>query len=186
MSLWTAFTAILARVLPAAALVRLLLLALPALTCRPAPATAPEDPAAALAQLCGTWTAPGPQEGVVVQERWRRDAAGLIGDGLTFDAHGAPIASEALQIVLRGHHGSLYRAWPSGAANPTDFEQRISAGGPADPSTWTWQSPTNDFPRQIRYQLTAPDRLHVQIAGHDDQGRARALEWRFVRVQPCE
>ncbi len=157
-----------------------LLLALLAVACRPS-AAEPPDPAASLAQLCGTWTARDHQAGAVVQERWHLDATGLQGDGLTFDAHGVPIAAESMSIQLHAS-GSTYRAQPAKAASPTDFHQLNTP----DPTTWTWINPTHDFPRQIRYQLTDPDHLHVHVEGLDNQDRVHALEWDFVRVQPCD
>ena len=110
---------------------------------------------AQLAWLAGTWTgADGP---VAFQERWTSPAGGamlavsrtLKGDRM--------VAFEFLRIVERD--GSLrYIAQPNGRP-PTEFMLTAITADSA-----TFENPTHDFPKMIRYSKRADGSLEARVS----------------------
>jgi hypothetical protein len=134
----------------------------------PLAATLPATKAAAtiadVAWLPGTWTSePATASGSTTEERWTPPAGGsLIGVSRTTRG-GTMSAFEFLCIVERD--GSLvYNAMPNGRAPATEFVLTQLTKDAA-----TFENPSHDYPKAIKYSLRADGALETAISGTPNQ-----------------
>jgi hypothetical protein len=139
------------------------------------PTTAPAATAPAAARiaqigwLSGVWVAASGSE-----ERWTPPAGGsMLGVSRTL-RKGVMSAFEFLCITERAG-GLVYQAMPNGRSPATDF--MLTA---IDASSATFENPAHDFPKKIRYSLSAGGTLEATISG--DAGQ-RPITFTF-RKQP--
>jgi len=124
---------------------------------------------AQIAWIAGTWSGGG--GGATFEERWTPPAGGamlavsrtLKGDRM--------VAFEFLRIVER-NGGLVYVAQPDGRP-PTDFVLTEIAADSA-----TFENPTHDFPKMIRYAKQADGSLEARIS----DGGQRAQSFVFRRT----
>ena len=122
---------------------------------------------AQVAWIAGAWTGGG--NGVTLEERWTPPAGGtmlavsrtLKGDRM--------VAFEFLRIVERDG-GLVYVAQPNGRP-PTDFALTEITDGSA-----TFENPSHDFPKMIRYAKRADGTLEARVS--DGGQRAEAFLFR--------
>jgi Domain of unknown function (DUF6265) len=123
---------------------------------RPATATVVQ-----LAWLAGTWS--GGDGPVSVEERWTTPAGGamlavsrtLKGDRM--------VAFEFLRIVERD--GSLVYIAQPGGRPPTEFALTSISADSA-----TFENPTHDFPKMIRYSRRADGSLEARVSDGNQKG----------------
>jgi hypothetical protein len=72
-------------------------------------------------------------------------------------------AFEFLCIVER-NGGLVYQAMPNGRQPATDFTLTKMA-----PNSLTFENPSHDFPKMIRYTLTPDGTLEAVVSGTDSQ-----------------
>jgi hypothetical protein len=110
---------------------------------------------AQLTWLAGTWS--GGDSRVSVEERWTPPAGGAmlaVSRTLTGDRM---VAFEFLRIVER--NGTLiYIAQPNGRP-PTEFTMTASSA-----DSVTFENPTHDFPKMIRYGKRADGSLEARVS----------------------
>jgi hypothetical protein len=121
-----------------------------------------------LGWLGGTWT--GTSGATVFEERWTPPAGGsMLGVARTI-AKDRMVAFEFLRIISR--NGSLvYVAQPNGRP-PTEF--RLSA---MTADSATFENPTHDFPKVIRYTLRPDGILEARVS----DGGTRSQTFQFRR-----
>jgi uncharacterized protein DUF6265 len=111
--------------------------------------------------LSGTWV--GTAGTTTFEERWTPPAGGsMLAMSRTLRG-GAMPAFEFLCIVER-NGGLVYQAMPNGRQPATDFTLTKMA-----PSSVTFENPSHDFPKMIRYTLTPDGTLEAVISGTDAQ-----------------
>src|SRR5437870_3846932 len=105
-----------------------------------------------LSWLAGEWS--GSRGAVTFEERWTPAAGGvMLGNGRTIKGE-QMVEFEFLRIIERD--GKLvYVAQPNGAP-PTDFVMSATAD-----KSITFENPTHDFPKQIRYTLRDDGKLEA-------------------------
>ena len=120
-----------------------------------------------LAWMAGVWAAPGGSE-----ERWTPPAGGsMLGVARTL-RKGTMVEFEFLCITERGG-GLVYQAMPNGRSPATDFTlTRIDA------NSATFENPSHDFPKSIRYSLAADGTLEAVVSGAPGQ---RAITFTFKK-----
>lgn len=125
---------------------------------KPAPIEAGIDQAAWLA---GTWTeATGSNS---AEERWTPPSGGSMMAISRTLRNGQMSAFEFLCIVERGG-GLVYQAMPNGRQPATEFVlTKIQE------NSLTFENPAHDFPKMIRYALTADGSLEATVGGSDGQ-----------------
>jgi len=130
-----------------------------------------EPKLADLAWLAGHWTVElGP---TTIEEVWLAPAGGfLLGMNRTA-AKSGPGQFEYLRIEQR-KDGLVYVASPGGRP-PTDFPL-VDCGK----DFVLFANPDHDFPKEIRYELTAEGGLHARVSG-DAAGKERAEEWTWKK-----
>jgi len=127
----------------------------------PAAAPLPANKAAAtiadVAWINGLWMSEGAS---TVEERWTTPAGGsMLALGRTLRGGTTMTAFEYLCIVERD--GSLiYSAMPNGRSPATDFVLTQLT-----PDSATFENPTHDFPKMIRYSKKADGTLETAISG---------------------
>lgn len=129
----------------------------------PAPPAAPTFKAApaSLAKMTwlgGTWL--GTLGTSAVEERWTPAGGGsMLATSRTVSASGAVTAFEYLCIAER-NGGLVYTAMPNGRSPATDFT--LTA---IDETSATFENPSHDFPKVIRYTLKPDGSLEAMIQG---------------------
>ena len=120
-----------------------------------------------LAWLSGVWVGASGSE-----ERWTPSASGaMMAVSRTIRA-GVVSEFEFLCIVERGG-GLVYQAMPNGRSPATDFTlTRI------EPAGATFENPSHDFPKSIRYTLQADGTLEAVVGGDPSQ---RAITFKFKK-----
>ena len=115
-----------------------------------------------LAWLAGAWVSDaGP---VVSEERWTTPAGGaMLAVSRTLKG-GQMIAFEYLRIVERGG-GLVYIAQPDGRP-PTEFVLTAVAA-----QTATFENPSHDFPKMIRYTLRPGGTLEARVSDGGQRGQ---------------
>jgi hypothetical protein len=136
-----------------------------------APVATPKSPAtiAQAAWISGVWIGTAGATGqTTVEERWTPAAGGsMIGVSRTLRGT-SMTAFEFLCIVERG--GTLiYTAMPNGRTPPTHFTLTAVTADSA-----TFENPTHDFPKMIRYTKRPDGSLETTIAGEGGQ-RAQSV-----------
>ena len=125
---------------------------------------------AQLSWLSGEWVGPTGSE-----ERWTPAVSGSMFAVSRTLRDNALIEFEFLCIVQR-RGGLVYQAMPNGRSPATDFRMtRIDA------NTVTFENPAHDFPKMIRYSLTARDTLEATVSGAPGD---RARTFSFKRRSP--
>ena len=120
---------------------------------RPSPASATLQQ---LAWLPGEWT--GTQSRASIEERWTPAGGGAMLAVSRTIANDRLVAFEFLRIVERDG-GLVYIAQPNGRP-PTEFVlTKIDAGSA------TFENPSHDFPKTIRYARREDGRLEATIGG---------------------
>jgi len=121
--------------------------------------------------LSGVWM--GMQGTSSIEERWTPGTGGsMFATSRTVSASGAVSAFEFLCIAERG--GSLvYTAMPNGRTPATDFA--LTA---IDDKSATFENPTHDFPKSIRYAVQPDGSLQATISGAPGQ---RATTFTFKK-----
>ena len=137
---------------------------------RPSAAPAVSAPIARISWLVGSWVGASGSE-----ERWTTPASGsMIGVGRTL-RKGEMVEFEFLCIVERG--GTLvYQAMPGARMPATEFT--LSA---IEPAAVTFENPTHDFPKRIRYSLQPDGTLEAVTSGEPG---SRSFTFRFKRHEP--
>jgi hypothetical protein len=125
------------------------------------PASAVKTAPATLAKLTwlgGVWT--GTMGTSSIEERWTPAGGGsMLAISRTVSASGAVSAFEYLCIAERAG-GLVYTAMPNGRSPATDFT--LTA---IDDTSATFENPTHDFPKVIRYTLKPDGSLEAAISG---------------------
>jgi hypothetical protein len=138
----------------------------PAPPARPAPARATLQQ---LAWLPGEWT--GTQGRANIEERWTPAGGGAMLAVSRTTAKDRLVAFEFLRIVERDG-GLVYIAQPNGKP-PTEFVlTKIDAGSA------TFENPSHDFPKTIRYTRRDDGSLEATISGANGE---RAQSFVFAR-----
>lgn len=142
-----------------------------------APAPVPPPPTAPLAAtiaqagwLAGTWA--GTAGTTTTEERWTPAAGGSMMALSRTIRNGSLNAFEFLCIVER-NGGLVYQAMPNGRQPATDFTLTR-----AEPNSLTFENPSHDFPKAIRYSLDADGALEAVVSGTEGQ---KPLVFRFRR-----
>ncbi|MBK5255324.1 MAG: hypothetical protein JJE39_04765, partial [Vicinamibacteria bacterium] len=113
-----------------------------------------------LAFMKGSWEGRAP--GMTFEERWTEEAGGLmLGVSRTIKGDRA-IAFEFLRVEFR-KDGVYYVAQPGGRPK-TEFKLSASEGKSA-----TFENPTHDHPKRIRYSITDDGSLKADLDG--DEGK---------------
>jgi hypothetical protein len=114
-----------------------------------------------LTWLAGTWI--GGDSPVTVEERWTSPAGGaMLGVSRTIKGD-RMVAFEFLRIVERD--GTLvYIAQPDGRP-PTEFTLTAIST-----DTATFENPTHDFPKMIRYSRRTDGSLEARVSGGGQKG----------------
>jgi hypothetical protein len=111
-----------------------------------------------LAFMTGAWE--GGRSGLKFEERWTEEAGGLM-LGLSRTVKGdRAVAFEFLRIEFR-REGVFYVAQPGGGPK-TEFKL-TSAGG----RSATFENPTHDHPKRIRYSITDTGALRADLEGDE-------------------
>jgi hypothetical protein len=127
----------------------------------PSPAPQVQATIAQLEWLGGTWI--GTTGTTTFEERWTPPAGGsMLAMSRTLRG-GAMPAFEFLCIVER-NGGLVYQAMPNGRQPATDFTLTKMA-----PNSLTFENPSHDFPKMIRYTLTPDGTLEAVVSGTDSQ-----------------
>jgi hypothetical protein len=122
--------------------------------------------------LAGTWI--GGTGPTALEERWTPPGGGTMLAVARTLRNGVMNAFEFLCIVQR-NGGLVYTAMPNGRQPATDFTlTKIEA------SSVTFENPSHDFPKVIRYTLGADGTLEAQISGAANQ---KAQTFRFKKAQ---
>ena len=125
----------------------------------PKPAAAFTGPAATIADAAwigGVWS--GPNGSVTVEERWTPAASGgMIGVGRTL--RGAALASFEFLCIAERNGTLVYAAMPD-ARFPATFFTLTSF----TPTSATFENPSHDFPKLIRYTKLADGSLETAIS----------------------
>jgi hypothetical protein len=122
---------------------------------------------AQLAWLSGVWVGASGSE-----ERWTPSASGAMMAVSRTIRNGVVSEFEFLCIVERGG-GLVYQAMPNGRSPATDFAlTRI------EPTGATFENPSHDFPKSIRYTLHPDGTLEAIVGGDPSQ---RALTFKFKK-----
>jgi hypothetical protein len=133
---------------------------------RPAPASATLQQ---LAWLSGEWT--GTRGRASIEERWTPAAGGAMLATSRTIANDRLVAFEFLRIVERDG-GLVYIAQPNGRP-PTEFVlTKIDAGSA------TFENPSHDFPKAIRYTRREDGTLEATISGANGE---KAQSFVFAR-----
>ena len=132
------------------------------------PAASPKAPAtlAQLAWLGGTWS--GTEKTVTTEERWTPASGGAMLAVARQLNNDVMTSFEFLCIVERG--GTLvYQAMPSARSPATDFTLAS-----VTEDAVTFENPSHDYPKVIRYAKLADGSLQTTISGENGQ-RARSV-----------
>lgn len=128
------------------------------------PASEPAPLEATIAQaawLAGTWSGTAGKD--TTEERWTPPSGGsMIAISRTLRS-GQMNAFEFLCIVERGG-GLVYQAMPNGRQPATDFV--LTKIGE---NSLTFENPSHDFPKMIRYALTDDGTLEATVSGSEGQ-----------------
>jgi hypothetical protein len=142
----------------------------------PAPAASPLQKARAsisqVAWIGGTWT--GVRGSASIEERWTPPAGGAMLAISRTLRDGLMPAFEFLCIVERDG-GLVYSAMPNGRMPATDFTLTK-----IDEASATFENPTHDFPKMIRYTRHADGSLEAVISG---AGGEKPQAFVFKRAQ---
>jgi hypothetical protein len=132
---------------------------------------APKTPAtiAQMSWLSGVWIGASGSE-----ERWTPSASGAMMAVSRTIRNGIVSEFEFLCIVERGG-GLVYQAMPNGRSPATDFTLTK-----IDATSATFENPSHDFPKSIRYTLQPDGTLEAVVGGDPSQ---RAITFKF-RKQP--
>ena len=134
-------------------------------------AQAPQEPAkgtiADVAWIAGSWTS---GTAATVEERWTPPAGGAM-LGVSRTIRGDRMSAfEFLRIVER-NGGLVYIAQPNGRT-PTEFTMTKIEG-----TSVTFENPTHDFPKMIRYAKRPDGGLEASISGGPG---TKAMTWAFT------
>lgn len=111
--------------------------------------------------LAGTWI--GATETSTFEERWTPRAGGSMMAIARTIRGGIMFGFEFLCIVER-NGGLVYQAMPNGRQPATDFTLTQIDG-----DSLTFENPAHDFPKKIRYTLSADGTLTAVISGDEKQ-----------------
>jgi hypothetical protein len=115
-----------------------------------------------LAWLAGIWI--GASGATTVEERWTPAASGAM-IAVSRTLRGPQMAAFELLCIVEREGSLAYVAMPGARMPPTFFW--LSG---IDPSQATFENPTHDFPRLVRYTLREDDSLETTIsAGGEDR-----------------
>jgi hypothetical protein len=111
-----------------------------------------------LAFMKGTWEGGAPE--MKFEERWTEEAGGLmLGLSRTIKGDRA-VAFEFLRVEFR-KEGVFYVAQPGGGPK-TEFKLTASDGKSA-----TFENPSHDHPKLIRYSITGDGSLKADLDGNE-------------------
>jgi hypothetical protein len=128
----------------------------------PAPAVAPPvaPPAPALLEqmswLAGTWSVSNAT--TTIEERWTPASGGSM-LGVSRTSRNPSVTAFEFLCIAERHGGLVYTAMPN-ARTPTDFQ--LTA---IDDTSATFENPSHDFPKKIRYALRPDGALEAVISG---------------------
>ena len=118
---------------------------------------------AAVAWVADVWVLEAPS--ISVEERWTQPSGGAM-LGLSRTVKGdRMVAFEYLRIVERDG-GLVYVAQPNGRP-PTEFVLTAVTETSA-----TFENPTHDFPKMIRYTLRADGKLEARVSDGGERGQS--------------
>lgn len=121
--------------------------------------------------MAGTWTQK--KEGEIVQETWL-GPRGKMMVGANLATSEKPRQSFEFLRIVEGPSGLAYLASPSGK-QPTEFKMKELGDKKV-----VFENLAHDFPHRILYWIEADGAMKARIEG-TIQGKARGMEWRFVR-----
>lgn len=130
----------------------------------PAAAVAVKRAPATIAQVAwisGIWI--GTNATLTVEERWTPSASGSI-LGLGRSLRGGQMASFEFLCIAEREGSLVYTAMPDGRTTPTHFTLTSISTDSA-----TFENPTHDFPKTVRYNLRADGTLETVISGAANQ-----------------
>ena len=137
------------------------------------PSSSPAALEATIAQaawLAGVWS--GTTGGSTTEERWTPPSGGSMMAVSRTMRNGHTNAFEFLCIVERDG-GLVYQAMPNGRQPATEFTLTK-----IENDSLTFENPSHDFPKMIRYSLTADGTLEATVSG---TGGQKPLVFRFRR-----
>jgi hypothetical protein len=111
--------------------------------------------------LAGTWI--GTTTTSVFEERWTPPGGGSMLAVARSLRNGVMNSFEFLCIVQR-NGGLVYTAMPNGRQPATDFTLTK-----IEPNVVTFENPSHDFPKMIRYTLGSDGTLEAVVSGTDKQ-----------------
>ena len=119
-----------------------------------------------MAWLAGVWI--GSAGATTIEERWTPPAGGsMLAISRTVKKDGAMSAFEFLCIVERDG-GLVYSAMPNGRSPATDFTlTKLDADGA------TFENPSHDFPKMIRYTKRDDGTLEAVVSGSSGENAER-------------
>jgi hypothetical protein len=134
----------------------------------PLAATLPATKAAAaiadVAWIDGTWVSePASAAGATTEERWTPPAGGAM-IGISRTMRGPTMSAFEFLCIVERDGSLVYNAMPNGRAPATEFvlTQRT-------PDSATFENPSHDYPKVIKYSRRADGALETAISGAANQ-----------------
>jgi hypothetical protein len=119
--------------------------------------------------IAGTWATGGATS--TIEERWTPPAGGVM-LALSRTVRGTTMSAFEFLCIAERHGGLVYTAMPNARTPATDFTMTAF-----DATSATFENPSHDFPKKIRYVKTA-DGMEATISG--DAGQ-RATTFTFKK-----
>src|SRR5688572_5864887 len=129
----------------------------------PAPSVAPPvaTPAPAMLEqmswLAGTWSVSNAT--TTIEERWTPASGGSM-LGISRTSRNPSVTAFEFLCIAERHGGLVYTAMPNARTPATDFQ--LTA---IDDTSATFENPSHDFPKKIRYALRPDGALEAVISG---------------------
>jgi len=107
--------------------------------------------------IAGTWTATSATQ--TIEERWSAAVGGAM-HGVSRTVRGSSLSAFEFLCIAERAGGLVYTAMPNARTPATDF---LLTG--IDATSATFENPTHDFPKMIRYALREDGSLEATIGG---------------------
>jgi hypothetical protein len=112
--------------------------------------------------IAGMWSTAGaatPAPATTTEERWTPPAGGTM-LGMARDVRATAMPSFEFLCIVERAGGLVYTAMPNARTPPTDFALTSMTATSA-----TFENPSHDFPKKIRYSLTPEGLLQTEVSG---------------------
>jgi hypothetical protein len=112
--------------------------------------------------IAGTWSTAGvgtTPPATTTEERWTPPAGGAM-LGMARDVRATAMPSFEFLCIVERAGGLVYTAMPNARTPPTDFALTSMTGTSA-----TFENPSHDFPKKIRYSLLPDGLLQTEVSG---------------------